>query len=209
MYVVFGQPAHRCLQTSLSSLFAHEDVDVHVVSDREVNGVGHTIVSSLDLGARSVKTQLNKYKPKQWTQALYLDVDTVIQKPLDRIWGPLDRGWDMVLCRDETAATANFCRLKHYPELRHTVEFLGTPDVTQYAGGVVAWNANKQTSQFWRTWHAEWEKYSRRDQGALTRTLAQVPLKVWTLEYQANAKKRHEAVEIWHRHGQARQRGAQ
>ena len=155
-----------------------------------------------------MKTRLPDFVPSGWEQVLYLDVDTHVLKALDRFWQPLDNGWDLVACRDETAATVRRCRLRHRKELRETIAMLGTPHVVQFSGGAMSWNVNKYTRRFFEAWHREWSRYGRRDQGALTRALASTPLKLWPLEYNANAKFRTEAVEIWHEHGAARRRGS-
>jgi hypothetical protein len=93
--------------------------------------------------------------------------------------------------------------------MSYTLSLYRTGALTQFSGGLMAWNVNKQTTNFFARWAKEWNRYRHRDQGALTRALAQMALKIWTLEYQANAKKRSEAIEVWHRHGEARRKGAQ
>ena len=210
VYVAFGAPAVRCLRESASALVRHEPgIAILVLSDRQVRGMNTRVVQTSDRGARSIKTQLPDLVPVDWTEVVYLDVDTIPLRPLDRFWGPLAKGWDMVACRDETAAEVLYCRLKNREELGYTITSLGTSQVTQMAGGLMAWRQNKRTKAFFRMWHREWQRFGYRDQGALTRAFARVTLKVWPLEYQANATSREEAVEVWHQHGRARRKGAQ
>lgn len=210
IYVAFGAPARKCLQASAYSLQTHEPgIEILAVTDGRVSGVRTTRAHTQDVGARSIKTQLPEFIPPSWDRVVYMDVDTIVLKPLDRFWRPLDRGWDMVMCRDETAALVRGCRLKHSAEMRYTISSLGTVHVPQFAGGLIAWVPNERTNFFFSVWYAEWLRYRYRDQGALTRALAAVPLRMWPLEYQANASKHNEAVEVWHKHGTARQRGAQ
>jgi len=209
IYVAYGEPALECLGVSLGSVQRlYSGIGVLVLSDQEIPGVPTQIVKSEDVGARSIKTRLAEFVPPRWDRVLYLDADTQVLKELNRFWGPLRRGWDIVFCRDETASDVRDCRLRSRKELSYTVGQLGISEVAQLAGGAIAWNVNKATERFFKVWHHEWKQFKRRDQGALTRALARVPLKMWTLPYNANAKYLAEAEEIWHRHGMARQRGS-
>lgn len=210
MYVAYGEPARRCLIKSVVSLRLHEPhLPVMVVSDSLVPGLPTSVQATSDVGARSVKTRLPQFAPQEWRQVLYLDVDTVVQKPLSRFFEPLAVGWDVVFCYDEISWTLGECRLKNNAEMAFCRKSYGTLDMTQFAGGLFSWARSERTDEFFDVWHAEWRRFGFRDQGALVRALAAVPLKLWPLTARANASDESSAIEVLHFHGQARRNGAQ
>jgi len=180
-----------------------------VVSDTLVPGLPTSVQATLDVGARSVKTKLPQFLPKEWRHVLYLDVDTVIQKPLSRFFEPLKVGWDAVFCYDEISWTLGECRLKNAAEMNFCSRTYGTLDLTQFAGGLFSWARSERTDKFFEVWHNEWQRFRFRDQGALVRALVAVPMRLWPLTARANASDEDSAVEVLHLHGQARRNGAQ
>ncbi len=210
LYVAYGAPALSCAQEAIESLQKNEPgMDYRLITDHHVRGLKCTITEAQDIGARDVKTQLPMFVPRDWQRAMYIDVDTVLLKPLDRFFKPLDNGWDMVMVRDRLADIVVRCRLKRADEIQYTAQEYEGGELVQYSGGIMSWAVNDQVRRFFEVWHAEWARFGYRDQGALVRTIAQVPVSVWPLGWKANGPDPQEAIEIWHQHGKARQRGAQ
>lgn len=210
LYVAYGGPAIACAKEAVASLKAHEpDMDYRIITDAKIADLKCTLTKATDKGARDVKTRLPDFVPAEWTQAMYIDADTVILRPLSRFFQPLNRGWDIVMVRDRLSDTVVHCRLKNRAELQYTAQAYEGGDLTQYSGGIMAWNVGKQVTRLFRIWHAEWKRFGYRDQGALVRAIAQVPIALWPLGWRANAPDPDVAIEIWHQHGKARQPGAQ
>lgn len=205
VYVAYGSPAIDCLGKAVQALAVYEpQLPVVVISDQQVDGLATVLIKTKDPGARSVKTQLPYLVPQDWRNILYMDVDTLVQKNMNRLFKPLEVGWDIVMCQDELAWTVAECRLKRPRETQGTKAEYGTGDLAQFAGGVFAWSRNKRTDAFFSIWHKEWTRWRHRDQGALVRALAQVPLKLWPLSARINASDKASTIEVWHQHGKAR-----
>lgn len=210
LYVAYGAPAIACTHRAVVSLQTHEpDMDYRVITNESVRGLKCTLAQATDKGARDVKTHLPAFVPDGWEQAIYIDADTVVLRPLERFFQPLERGWDIVMVRDRLADTVVHCRLKLQEELQYTAEAYEGGDLTQFSGGIMAWNVCKVVTRFFRRWHAEWARFGYRDQGALVRALVQTPIAMWPLGWRANGPDPEVALEIWHQHGKARQPGAQ
>lgn len=212
MFVAYGSKAIKCFYDCAESLRKyHPRMPIVVIGDDQITFPNCTYVQekSVDVGARSVKTQIWQYVPSTWTHTLYMDVDTIVLKPLDRFLQPLQDGWEMVMVRDELADVVIRCRLKNRAEKKHIENAFGTGEMTQFAGGLFSWRVCPAVQKFFKTWHAEWERFSFRDQGALVRALALSPVRLWPLGWQANASYKKHAIEVWHIHGKARMAGAQ
>jgi len=212
MFVAYGQKAIQCFYDCADSLRVHHpDMPIVVIGDQSINFPNCMCLQepSTDIGARSIKTQIWRYVPDGWTYALYMDVDTLVLKPLDRFLQPLLDGWELVMVRDELADVVDRCRLKNNEEKQHIKNAFGTGELTQFAGGLFSWRICPTVQRFFETWHAEWGRFSFRDQGALVRALALTPVKLWPLGWAANASNREHALEVWHIHGKARMAGAQ
>jgi len=210
VYLAYGAPAIHCMQESLTALRRQEpNLAVLVLSDQKIDGVDSKIIATKDLGARSVKLGIYEHTPSKWQQVMYIDADVIPLLPLSRFFEPLDQGWELVMCQDDFTPILRWCRLKRRDEKRFSEKQLGTLNVSQLAGGAFAFRRSPAVRGFFRTWREEWMRYRFRDQGALVRALARVPLKLWTLGARTNWSTREGCAELWHRHGKARRRGAQ
>ncbi|MHC4721696.1 MAG: hypothetical protein ACYS6I_03200, partial [Planctomycetota bacterium] len=67
---------------------------------------------------------------------------------------------------------------------------------------------NRNTERFFQQWQSEWQKYGKRDQGALLRALYSRPLRTFVLMNQWNATTRYELppgeIAIMHHNMEAR-----
>lgn len=212
VFVAFGSKAIQCFYDCAESLRSfYPEMPIVVLGDETITFPDCTCIweHSDDKGARSIKTKIWQYVPEDWTYALYMDVDTLVLKPLDRFFQPLQDGWQLVMVRDELSDVVDRCRLKNKREKRHIRNTFGTGELTQFSGGIFSWRVCPAMQRFFETWHTEWRRFSHRDQGALVRALALSPVRLWPLGWHANASNKSQALEIWHIHGKARMRGAQ
>ena len=77
-------------------------------------------------------------------------------------------------------------------ECQETWDKMGGQELLQYNGGMMAYRRNSNTGPFFKRWQREWEKYGKRDQGALLRALYDRPLRTFVLMNQWNATTRYE-----------------
>lgn len=212
IYVAYGPKAVACFWDCAKSLRKyHPGMPIVVISDQQIDFPNCTCKheKSADVGARSIKTKIWRHVPPSWTYALYMDVDTIVLRSLDRFLEPLRKGWEMVMVRDELADVVGRCRLKHKEEHRYIHRTYGTGEMTQFAGGLFSWRICPAVTNFFKAWNEEWNRFQFRDQGALVRALAETPVRLWPLGWQANASDKEHALEVLHIHGKARMAGAQ
>jgi hypothetical protein len=85
---------------------------------------------------------------------------------------------------------------------------LGSQELLQYNGGMMAYRRNSNTMRFFQKWQVEWNRYGKRDQGALLRALYDQPLKLFVLMNQFNASTRYNMpggeIAILHHNTEAR-----
>jgi len=196
LYVVaFGGPSRRCAVTAIKTFKAHmPDVPVALVSDRPLGPEDITIKRpDLDIGGRSLKTQIYDMAPPEWTDILYLDADTETVAPVPYLFDILDDGWDMAICvnPDRYHLARHMGRPDSQEETRVTLEQIGSDELIQYQGGVFVFRRNQRTAEFFRSWHEEWQIWGKRDQGALLRAMHKNPLRLWLLGNEWNLSDRY------------------
>jgi len=200
VYVVaYGGPARDCATRCLESV------------KRYMPGIGRALVSSEplgpetvclcekdeDIGARSVKTRMYDVAPAEWEYVLYLDADTELIAPVPFLFDVLRDGWDMAICVNpgKYAVAKNMKRPDNLDECAYTFEQLGTDQVLQLQGGVMSFRRNERTAAFFHAWHDEWQKWAKRDQGALLRAMYAHPVKLFVLGVEWNTSTRYDPVE--------------
>jgi hypothetical protein len=72
----------------------------------------------------------------------------------------------------------------------------GTDELIQLNGGVFAFRRNERTREFFDAWHAEWQRWGKRDQAALLRALFDHPLKLYVLGNEWNTITRYDDPKI-------------
>jgi Glycosyl transferase family 8 len=116
--------------------------------------------------SRAVKTQLARFSP--YEETLFLDVDILPIRSIDRLWGYLDQG-DFAMVRDRNPTVA-LCDHIAQEEIDYTLKILpgSTP---HFNSGVMLWRNTLENQQLFWTWHQEWQAFKRQDQLALVRAL--------------------------------------
>lgn len=213
VYVVaYGDPARQCAMTCLNSVRRYmPEVQIALAADKPL-GIEDVYIPApdADIGARSVKTEMYDLTPQTWEQVLYLDADTELIAPVGYLYQVLDDGWDMAICvnPNKYATIRNMRRPDNLEECEYTYKLLGSEDLSQLQGGVVAFQRNERTAAFFRAWHTEWQRYGKRDQAALLRALWAHPCRVYLLGNEWNLSTRYFDVSrsagIIHRQTEAR-----
>jgi hypothetical protein len=71
-------------------------------------------------------------------------------------------------------------------ECQATFAVMGTEEMVQFNGGVLAFRRNERTAAFFRAWHEEWQRWGKRDQAALLRALWRCPVRLFVVGNQWN-----------------------
>jgi len=190
-YVAFGKPARKCVKQAMKSFrkFMPRDIEIALASESPIGIEDHHIkCDDVDVGARHAKTAMYDLAPAYWDYVMYLDADTEIISPdpvfLFKI---LKDGWDMVICTNP--GKFHIARRMVRPdkdECNKTFNKIGTQEVIQLNGGVLAFRRNERTRDFFHAWHKEWKKWGKRDQAALLRALWDHPVKLFVLNNRWN-----------------------
>lgn len=199
-YVAYGKPARKCAVDAIRSFKKYMgDVPVALASDKPLNAGEDVFVQNadLDIGGRSVKTQIYDLAPKDWNYVLYLDADTeVVSSDLKFLFEALVDGWEAVFCTNPD----KYCILSYAKRPDCIEEFnltldkvsaLSGSEILQLNGGVFAFRRSERTAAFFRSWHSEWQRYGARDQMALHRVLYENPLRVLVLGNEWNTITRY------------------
>jgi hypothetical protein len=173
VYVVFGANAQQCAAASIRRL----DMPCVTLGD-SVHGVPHVTVSDVDRGGRWAKLWADRLSPFEYT--LLIDADTIPRASVKSAFDALRQGFDLAMafsCNQHTEV------LRHLttPERRYTLDVLSNPCPLQLQAGVLFFRRSERIHALFAAWRAEWLRYRDKDQGALLRALARVPLKIWLL----------------------------
>lgn len=198
-----GMPVCFCGSEPLADLDPHLDVFV--------------VQPDSDIGARGAKLLAYDLTPPAWDAVLYLDADTeVISSDLTFYFDLLEDGWEFVICKDPMREdVAQLPRQKYdAAELLELENSLGTLHMLMLNGGVWAFARTDAVRGFFTDWLLEWEKFGRRDQGALLRALHKNPLRMMVLGnewnyFPAYSSRITQAAALMHYPGQARRWGGQ
>jgi hypothetical protein len=188
LYVVaYGDASRKCAKGALSTFKKyHPDIPMALVSDTAL-GVEDILIQEpddKDIGGRHQKTKIYDWAPREWQYVLYLDADTETVAPFAYfLYTVLQDGWDMVICKNPVKyhVASRMIRPDNKDECEHTFNQLGTDQLIQLNGGVFAFQRNPRVQAFFTAWHAEWQRWGKRDQAALLRALFQHPLRLYVL----------------------------
>lgn len=212
IYVVaFGEPARECATRCIAAVKAHEpNLPMALVSDRPLGGEDVFIEQpDADIGARTAKLKVYDLAPAEWEYVLYLDADTEPREPFGFLLDVLRDGWEFVICKDmqRFALARTMIRPDNRPEATATWAEVGSDEVLQYNGGVFAFRRCGRVKTFFDRWTNEWQRWAKRDQGALLRAMHSDPLRMYVLSNMWNASDRYPVdytPVIWHHNIEAR-----
>jgi len=150
-----------------------------------------------DVGARGPKTRIWDLAPAEWDYVLYLDADTEVVADISFLFQLLEDGWEAFFCLNpgKYVRLEEMRRPDNHEETAETLEVLGTGEVLQLNGGVFGFRRCQATERLMRTWHREWNRYAKRDQAALARSLHANPVRLYVLGNEWNTVTRYVAAE--------------
>ena len=183
--VAFGDPARKCAERCVASLRRHmPGLPVAVVSDRPL-GVGEIAIPApdLDIGGRWAKLNADMYAPREWEYVVYLDADTELMAPIHSLFAFLRDGWEFVICKDidRYGLASNMRRPDNVKEADATFKEIGSDQLLQYNGGVFGFRRGERMHEFFNVWRAEYDRWAKRDQGALLRAIHRCRPKLYVL----------------------------
>jgi hypothetical protein len=193
--VAFGEPSRKCAERAIKSIHQQmPGLPVALVSDKRLSEEDIFIKQpDSDIGGRIAKLKCNELAPKEWTYVLYFDADVEVVGDISFPFEVLRDGWEFIICKDNNkyGLVKEMKRPDNLDECEETWDKMGSMELLQYNGGVLAYRRNKNTERFFEKWQQEWEKYGKRDQGALLRALYDKPLRIFVLMNQWNATTRY------------------
>lgn len=193
--VAFGKPSRKCAERCIDSVHKQmPGLPVALVSDKPL-GKEDIFVKhkDADIGGRIAKLKVDELAPADWTYVLYIDADIEIVDDISFLFQVLQDGWEFIICKDNNkyGLVREMKRPDNIDECLETWEKMGNQELLQYNGGLMAYRRNANTRNFFERWQAEWQKYGKRDQGALLRALYARPLRLFLLMNQWNATTRY------------------
>jgi len=186
IYVAYGEPSRRCALGAIASFKAQmPGIEVGLIGTEPLGCEDIFIhCDDVDIGGRFAKTKIYDLAPHDWQYIMYLDADTEIVDDISFLFNVLTDGWDMVICKNPAKyhIAWQMKRSDNHDECDYTFDRIGTGDLVQLNGGVFTFQRNTRTAAFFHSWHQEWQKWGKRDQGALLRALNDYPVKLYVLE---------------------------
>jgi hypothetical protein len=193
--VAFGEPSRKCAERCIDSIHRHTNLPVALVANEPIGTEDIFIQhNDEDAGGRIAKLKVNELAPAEWTYVLYVDADIEVVGDISFLFQVLQDGWEFIICKDNNkyGLVKEMKRPDNLDECIETWEIMGSQELMQYNGGLMAYRRNRNTKRFFERWQTEWQKYGKRDQGALLRALYERPLRVFVLMNQWNATTRYE-----------------
>lgn len=131
---------------------------------------------------RYFKTKMYDFTFDGYT--LYLDCDTIIERPIDSFW-ELDEPLAMAIDAGITSDNATLSPDINAEEIRE-IRNLQLHNSPFFNSGVILFSQNEQNKRLFNTWHKEWLRYKTIDQLALLRALSQENVIPYILESRYN-----------------------
>jgi len=184
--VAYGKPARKCAGHMMTSFreFMPADIEIALVSTEPIGIEDHFIeCKDVDIGGRYAKTLIYDLAPKDWGYIMYLDADIELFADVSWLYQPLFDGFDFVICTNPSKyhIARKMRRSDNADECEYTFNQIGTDEIIQLNGGVFTFQRNQRTREFFSAWHAEWNRWGKRDQAALLRALWKHPMRVFVL----------------------------
>lgn len=195
--VAFGPPSRHCATRCIQSVKkVMPQLPIALVSDNPLNAGEDIFIrhDDVDIGGRTAKLKVDALAPQAWTYVLYLDADIEVVGDLSPLFQFLQDGWELVICKDNNkyGLVKEMVRNDNQDEAIETWDLMGSQELLQYNGGMMAYRRNTNTHRFFQKWQEEWQRWGKRDQGALLRALYTNPLRLFLLMNQWNATTRYE-----------------
>lgn len=216
VYVVaFGDPSRRCAVDCINSIHQHMPGLPVALASPEPLGPEDVYIQhkDSDIGGRRAKIRADELAPAEWKYVLYLDADITIHSDISFLFKLLQGGWELAICKDmdKYSEVGMAIRPDNKDECDVTWDLMGSRQLLQYNGGMMAFRRCERTSEFFKMWQEEWDRWGKRDQAALLRALYRQPLRLFLLMNQWNATDRYDPpggeVAIWHHNTKARRWG--
>jgi hypothetical protein len=214
VYVVaFGEPSRRCAVRCIQSVKTQmPGLPVALVAETPLNAGEDVFIQQpdSDIGGRKAKLRVDELAPAEWSYVLYLDADIEVVGDIAPLFQFLQDGWELVICKDNNkyGLVKEMVRNDNQDECLETWAVMGSQELIQYNGGMMAYRRNANTKRFFARWLTEWDRYGKRDQGALLRALYASPVRMFLLMNQWNATTRYAMppgeIAIKHHNTQAR-----
>jgi hypothetical protein len=211
--VAFGGPSRKCAETAITALKTHmPGLPVALVSTEPLNA-GEDVFISLpdrDIGGRVAKLKMDELAPADWQYVLYMDADTEVVDDISPLLQFLVDGWELVICRDmgKYATVGMMKRPDNLDECKIVWDMMGSKELFQYNGGMMGFRRNGRTRRLFAEWQHEYERFLKRDQGALLRAIYTYPVRMLVLHNQWNATDRYDfppgKIAVLHHNTQAR-----
>jgi hypothetical protein len=134
------------------------------------------------LSSRVLKTQAAKFCP--YETALFLDVDTLVLKPIHKLWGYPTAAQPIAMTVSEAherlkdAAKAPHMRFPSYVRDLHATCSLAGPNSPHYCSSTIVWKRTPQLLHMFEVWCKEWLRVKGPDMFALARALHKAKLPV-------------------------------
>lgn len=167
IYCVYGK-AWQLVDEAIASLHQfNPDMPYRIVSDESKGD--HLVILFEDKQklARQAKTNLEKLSPFKHT--LYLDIDMLIQQPIDTYFTQLDQGYDMAIAMSQQQGD-RWCWHITEDEREFTLNEIGMRPI-QFQAGAFSFKKSPKIRAFFAEWRRQWTIYQGHDQAALTRAL--------------------------------------
>jgi len=153
--------------------------------------------STQGLRARVLKTQVMALCP--YEQVLFLDVDTLILKPLDSLWQLLTSDTDIVIGPAQfhsSIADARDMRLFRIGDSRFRADWALSASIAGtgfpfYSSSTMLWRSSATTLALANAWYVEWQRYQQSDMLPLARALATVKPAITQLPAKYNVRYRY------------------
>lgn len=208
LFIAYGDLAIMGVENAIRILRQHNRIlPVAVISDREIAGADLWIEhEDIDLGARTIKTQMYKFSP--FDQTLYMDADTELQCDPEPIFKLLDFV-DMGMSHDVVRIFKDN-RWKELIEEERLATIQETNGAYQlyYNTGVILFNKNERVEKLMTLWHEEWKRWGRQDQPAMFRAQYRSPVRMATLREAFNTPIKSKAKFAYHNHRTVSREGA-
>ncbi len=197
-YVAYGANAVRECGMSIRALRQWHDWPVTVIGEQVIDADQYIEFKQRDNGGRWAKLNLDKLSPYEYT--LYIDADTRPRGDLCKGLSSLRRGWDMAITTSEHQGGNDYMWHIDERERRLTMLELGYQPL-QLQGGMMFFRKCDRIHALFAAWRNEWVRWRDKDQAALVRALARVPVRLWILGTAYNG-----GALVAHLHGKARAR---
>jgi hypothetical protein len=180
LYLAVGD-LHRALAiASISSLrrYGYEG-SIRVVTDQQGWIPPELSCESVLVPAVSDGFSTRRYKTRLYQYAydttLFLDSDAIVVADIGQVWGLLDN-CDIAMAADlrpsiEELIASDRDRKDARAEFNLMIR-LGLTNRAHYNSGVMLFRRSSAVEDLFDSWHAEWQRYRRRDQLALVRAIA-------------------------------------